>query len=88
MEMQKAFVTCICLCGTFFLAESWQPSGDTNAFFKTLSQSRGIKAATVHLPGNDGGQNDFQNYLLGGRLTFDFCFVSVCITLVIEKLNF
>lgn len=72
MGMHKAFVTCICLCGTFLLAESWQRSRDTNAFFKTLSQNRRIKAAAVHLPGNDE--------FTVGKLMFVFCSVSICNT--------
>lgn len=75
MGMQKAFITCICLCGTFLLAESWQASRDTNAFFKTLSQSHGTKPAAVHLPGNDRGPtlSDLPNEGHAGKIILFFC---------------
>lgn len=74
LGMQKAFITCICLCGTFLLAESWQASRDTNAFFKTLSRSHGIKPAAVHLPGNDRGPtlSDLPNEGRAGKMMFFF----------------
>lgn len=72
MGMQKAFLTCICLCGTFLLTESWRPSQDKNALFKTLSRSHGIKAAAVHLDENNGEQSlyDSQNEFPAGKLMF------------------
>lgn len=88
MGMQEAFITCICLCGTFLLAESWQASWDTNSFFKTLSQSHGIKPAAVHLPGNDRGPtlSDPPNEGHAGKIVI-FLYIYMYFFIVNKNLN-